>query len=49
MKKTMVVGIAILLLVLRAHKLLISTKLAYRSSLNKLKILLGLERGKMKA
>lgn len=41
----MVVGIALLLLVLRLHKSFISTKLAYRSSMNKFKALMGIERG----
>lgn len=46
MRKGMVVGIALLLLVLRAHKLFISTKRSYRASVNRSRMLLGIERGK---
>ncbi|MFW6186045.1 MAG: hypothetical protein ACOC5C_05130 [Halobacteriota archaeon] len=47
MRKRMAVGIALLLLVLWLHKLSISTKLAYRSSMDKLRMLMGFRRGEM--
>ncbi|MFO7967212.1 MAG: hypothetical protein R6U44_06405 [Archaeoglobaceae archaeon] len=45
MRKGTVVGIMFLLLILRLHKLFISSKLVYRSSIDRFKMFLGIERG----